>query len=79
MTRQGHVMYLRHGHNVGDDAVGLEPPEVAADACEPRLDLVGDAKPAGIPDLLVRQRQVPRRHLHDPTDTLCSQANDFIN
>lgn len=53
-------VYLRHGHYVGDDAVGLEPPEVAADASETRLDLVGDAEPAGLPDLVVRQRQVPR-------------------
>lgn len=73
------TMYLRHGHYVGDDTVGLEPPEVAADAREPRLDLVGDAEPAGLPDLLVRQRQVPRRHLHDPADTLCSQINNFIS
>ncbi|BAS84101.1 Os03g0338100, partial [Oryza sativa Japonica Group] len=63
-------LYLGHGDYVGDDAVGLEPPEVAADAREAGLDLVGDAQPAGAPDRLVRQRQVPRRQLHDPTDAL---------
>jgi hypothetical protein len=62
--------YLCHGHYVGDDAVGLEAPEVAADAGETRLDLVGDAEPAGLPDLVVRQRQVARRHLHDSAHAL---------
>lgn len=64
MARHGKIRmtctYLCHGHDVGDHAVGLEPPEVAADAGESRLDLVGDAEPAGLPDLVVRQRQVPR-------------------
>jgi hypothetical protein len=64
--------YLCHGHYVGDDAVGLEAPEVAADAGETRLDLVGDAEPAGLPDLVVRQRQVARRHLHDSAHALRS-------
>lgn len=50
--------------------MGLEPPEVAADAREARLDLVGDAEAAGLPHSVVRQGQVPRRHLHDPTNTL---------
>jgi hypothetical protein len=44
------MMQLCHGDCVGDDAVGLEALEVAADAGEPRR--------------LVHQRQVPRRQLH---------------
>ena len=53
-------VHLCHGDDVRDHAVGLEAPEVAADAREARLDLVGDAEAAGLPHGVVRRSEERR-------------------
>ena len=49
---------LGHGHEVGGDSPVLEAPEMLAGPAETGLDLVGDAKAAGLADDIVDDPEV---------------------
>src|SRR5205823_4334490 len=59
-----------HGHDVGNHALGLEPPEMCPGAAKPGLDLVGNADAAGSPDVLVNMIEIAVGKNHYAADAL---------
>src|SRR5262249_43907969 len=61
---------LGHRDDVGDHALGLEAPEVAAHAAEAGLNLIGNADAARPTNVLINVLEITVREHHDATDAL---------
>ncbi len=70
---------LPEGDDVGNHALGLEPPEVAAHPAEPHLHLIGDHHSTRRTDRLAGSVQIPVREHHlapAPRDGLGQEGPD---